>query len=100
MRHLSRSLLKYSAIPAYSNSARLHINNIRAMSSLVQFGQKHVARGVNRHVEATFQSGKGSYVTLDDGREMLDFTCGIGVTSLGVATPPWFSCKLSLTVSL
>ena len=29
------------------------------------------------------QKGEGSYVTLGDGRKMLDFTCGIGVTNLG-----------------
>jgi len=32
-------------------------------------------------------SGKGSYVEYDDGRKMLDFTCGIGVTSLGHCHP-------------
>ena len=27
--------------------------------------------------------GEGSYVRFQDGRRMLDFTCGIGVTGLG-----------------
>ena len=27
--------------------------------------------------------GEGSHVVYDDGRRMLDFTCGIGVTGLG-----------------
>jgi acetylornithine/succinyldiaminopimelate/putrescine aminotransferase len=27
--------------------------------------------------------GEGSYVTFEDGRKMLDFSCGIGVTNLG-----------------
>jgi 4-aminobutyrate aminotransferase len=31
--------------------------------------------------------GEGSYVVYDDGRKMLDFTCGIGVTGLGHAHP-------------
>lgn len=31
--------------------------------------------------------GEGSYVVYDDGRKMLDFTCGIGVTNLGHAHP-------------
>lgn len=51
--------------------------------SLIQFGQRHVARGVNRLANAVITSGKGSHVQLDDGRKMLDFTCGIGVTNLG-----------------
>jgi len=32
-------------------------------------------------------NGKGSYVEFDDGRKMLDFTCGIGVTSMGHSHP-------------
>ena len=32
--------------------------------------------------------GEGSYVTLSDGRKMLDFTTGIGVTGLGTYTGP------------
>jgi len=31
--------------------------------------------------------GEGSYVVYDDGRRLLDFTCGIGVTGLGHAHP-------------
>lgn len=33
---------------------------------------------------AVITGGKGSYVQLADGRKMLDFTCGIGVTNLGM----------------
>jgi len=54
------------------------------MASLVQFGQRHVAKGVNRLVNAVIKTGRGSYVYLEDGRKMLDFTCGIGVTNLGL----------------
>ncbi|KAF8585939.1 hypothetical protein K439DRAFT_1632198, partial [Ramaria rubella] len=57
------------------------------MTSLVQFGQRHVARGVNRLVNAVVASGKGSRVLLEDGRNLLDFTSGIGVTSLGHCHP-------------
>lgn len=52
-------------------------------SSLVQFGQRHVARGVNRLANVVVASAKGSHVQLEDGRKLLDFTCGIGVTNLG-----------------
>ncbi|KAG9103468.1 hypothetical protein FRC06_010576 [Ceratobasidium sp. 370] len=52
-----------------------------------EFGIKHTARGVNRLVNAVIVQGDGSYVTLDDGREMLDFTTGIGVTGLGHCHP-------------
>lgn len=50
----------------------------------VSFGQKHVTRGLGRQVEAVLTKGEGSYITLGDGRRLLDFTCGIGVTNLGV----------------
>ena len=47
------------------------------------YGAQHTARGVNRLVHGVIVKGEGSYVTLDDGRRMLDFTTGIGVTGLG-----------------
>ncbi|OJT14912.1 5-aminovalerate aminotransferase DavT [Trametes pubescens] len=56
-------------------------------ASLVEFGQKHVTKGLGRVVEAVITKGQGSYVTLGDGREMLDFTCGIGVTNFGHCHP-------------
>ncbi|KAF8514152.1 pyridoxal phosphate-dependent transferase [Gautieria morchelliformis] len=56
-------------------------------ASLVQFGQRHVTRGVGRMANAVIASGKGSHVQFQDGRKLLDFTCGIGVTSLGHCHP-------------
>ena len=47
------------------------------------FGVKHVTKGLGRITEGIMTKGDGSYVEYDDGRRMLDFTCGIGVTSLG-----------------
>lgn len=52
-------------------------------ASLVEFGKRHVTHGLGRVVDAVMTKGEGSYVTLGDGRKMLDFTCGIGVTNLG-----------------
>lgn len=52
-------------------------------ASLVEFGQKHVTKGLGRQVEAVITKASGSYVSLSDGMEMLDFTTGIGVTNLG-----------------
>lgn len=49
------------------------------------FGAEHTARGVQRLLNAVIVKGEGSYVTLDDGRRMLDFTTGIGVTGLGLS---------------
>ena len=78
---------------------RLHVHNcapltIRSPSrgiatdaisaeNLYAFGAKHVTKGLGRITEGIMTKGEGSYVVYDDGRRMLDFTCGIGVTSLG-----------------
>jgi hypothetical protein len=53
-------------------------------ADLVAFGQRHVAKGLSHLLEEVIQSGEGSYVTMSSGRRLLDFTCGIGVTNLGV----------------
>lgn len=55
-----------------------------APSELHDFGVKHVTKGVGRITEGIMKKGEGSYVVYDDGRRMLDFTCGIGVTNLGM----------------
>ncbi|TFK32480.1 acetylornithine aminotransferase [Crucibulum laeve] len=51
--------------------------------SLYEFGQRHVTNGLGRITQGIMTKGEGSYVFYDDGRKMLDFTCGIGVTNLG-----------------
>jgi 4-aminobutyrate aminotransferase len=58
-----------------------------SMSKLAQFGVKHVAKGIGRLSTEVLESGSGSYVTSVEGRKMLDFTSGIGVTNLGHCHP-------------
>ncbi|KAG0648920.1 Delta-aminovalerate aminotransferase [Hyphodiscus hymeniophilus] len=58
-----------------------------SVSKLAQFGIKHVAKGIGRLSTEVLESGKGSYVTTVEGRKMLDFTSGIGVTNLGHCHP-------------
>ncbi|KAJ7634935.1 acetylornithine aminotransferase [Roridomyces roridus] len=57
-----------------------------ATSSLLDYGG-NVTKGLGRITEGIMTSGKGSYVEYDDGRKMLDFTCGIGVTNMGHCHP-------------
>ncbi|OCH95111.1 hypothetical protein OBBRIDRAFT_788577 [Obba rivulosa] len=52
-------------------------------SSLVDFGNYHVTKGIARLVDGIITKGEGSYVTFEDGRTMLDFSSGIGVTNFG-----------------
>ncbi|KAM0710079.1 hypothetical protein Q7P35_002441 [Cladosporium inversicolor] len=54
---------------------------------LVQFGTKHVAKGIGRLTPEVIESGSGSYVNMVGGRKYLDFTTGIGVTNLGHCHP-------------
>jgi 4-aminobutyrate aminotransferase len=56
-------------------------------SSLLDYG-RNVTHGLARITDGIMTKGKGSYVEYDDGRKMLDFTCGIGVTSLGECLSP------------
>jgi 4-aminobutyrate aminotransferase len=58
-----------------------------SVSKLSQFGIKHVAKGIGRLSTEVFESGAGSYVTTTEGRKLLDFTSGIGVTNLGHCHP-------------
>ncbi|KAG9316635.1 acetylornithine aminotransferase [Chiua virens] len=51
--------------------------------SLVAFGQRHVTAGIGRLTEGVMSKGEGSYLTFEDGRRILDFSAGIGVTNLG-----------------
>ncbi|KAJ6612700.1 acetylornithine aminotransferase [Mycena sp. CBHHK59/15] len=55
-------------------------------ASLLEYSQ-NVTNGLGRITEGIMTSGKGSYVEYADGRRLLDFTCGIGVTSLGHCHP-------------
>ncbi|KAL9714561.1 hypothetical protein Ac2012v2_002875 [Leucoagaricus gongylophorus] len=57
---------------------------IEDFKALRELGAKHITKGLGRVTEGIMVRGEGSYVYYDDGRKMLDFTCGIGVTSLGV----------------
>ncbi|EMD37843.1 hypothetical protein CERSUDRAFT_83595 [Gelatoporia subvermispora B] len=56
-------------------------------SSLVDFGNKHVTKGLARIVDGVIAQGEGSYLTIEDGRKLLDFSTGIGVTNLGHCHP-------------
>lgn len=58
-----------------------------SVTKLAEFGAKHVARGIGRLSNHVLESGAGSYVTTTEGRKMLDFTSGIGVTNLGHCHP-------------
>ncbi|GAA5868471.1 hypothetical protein JCM3774_005390 [Rhodotorula dairenensis] len=56
-------------------------------SQLAQIGAKHVAKGVGRYTELVMTEGRGSYIKTECGRNILDLTCGIGVTNLGHCHP-------------
>lgn len=50
---------------------------------LAEFGKKHVTKGLGQLTSGVMTKGQGSYMAFEDGRNMLDFTTGIGVTGLG-----------------
>lgn len=53
-------------------------------AELLDIGERHVTKGLGRLVKGIMKKGEGSYVFMDDGRRLLDFTCGIGVANLGI----------------
>lgn len=57
------------------------------LSPAAAFGDDHLTPAVSRLSKHVFVSGKGSYVTTDQGKELLDLTSGIGVTNLGHCHP-------------
>ncbi|KAF5340507.1 hypothetical protein D9757_014671 [Collybiopsis confluens] len=56
-------------------------------AALNEIGKQHVTNGLGRISEGILSKGSGSYVEYLDGKKMLDFTCGIGVTNLGHCHP-------------
>lgn len=56
-------------------------------SNLVSFGTRHIARGIGRTTQHVFERGQGSWIYTTEGRKLLDFTTGIGVTNLGHCHP-------------
>ena len=67
--------------------------------SLESLGQKHVTKGLGRLTTGIISKGEGSYVNFQDGRRILDFTCGIGVTGLGESYWKSASCSYMLKLS-
>ncbi|KAG7095581.1 hypothetical protein E1B28_006312 [Marasmius oreades] len=57
------------------------------LEQLQDFGEHHVTGGLARLTKGIMTKGEGSHVYFQDGRKMLDFTCGIGVTNLGHCHP-------------
>ncbi|KAL0062880.1 hypothetical protein AAF712_010201 [Marasmius tenuissimus] len=54
---------------------------------LEEFGDHHVTGGLGRITKGVMVRAQGSHVYFEDGKKMLDFTCGIGVTNLGHCHP-------------
>lgn len=53
----------------------------------VEFASKHLHPSIPKILSSPIKSGKGSYIELEDGKKLLDFTCGIGVTNTGHCHP-------------
>lgn len=69
----------------FQHGERYMSSSILPPSTLNDFGKKHVTKGLARISDGIMVKGKGSYVEYLDGKKMLDFTCGIGVTNLGMS---------------
>ncbi|CAG8469779.1 23291_t:CDS:2 [Cetraspora pellucida] len=61
--------------------------SFQSAEKLVEFGRQHIARGISRSTNLVIQQAKGSYIYDVQGKKFLDFSSGIGVTSLGHCHP-------------
>src|SRR5574340_1707024 len=57
------------------------------MSELYSEQFPHLSPVWSRIVDLEAERGEGSYIYTTDGRKLLDFTCGIGVTNTGHCHP-------------
>eukprot|EP01136_Pigoraptor_vietnamica_P035613 Opistho-1_new@101188 len=76
-----------SASKAVTMAARAHTQPIGRPSKLAELGLKNITPGISRLSNLVLTSGKGSWVTTDQGQKILDFTSGIGVTNTGHCHP-------------
>ncbi|ORX39449.1 putative ornithine-oxo-acid aminotransferase [Kockovaella imperatae] len=56
-------------------------------NDLVNIADQHITKGLGRLRDHVFKEGKGLRVLTTDGKQLLDFSAGIGVTSLGHSHP-------------
>eukprot|EP01126_Amoeba_proteus_P029115 TRINITY_DN286_c0_g1_i7.p1 TRINITY_DN286_c0_g1~~TRINITY_DN286_c0_g1_i7.p1 ORF type:complete len:393 (+),score=48.61 TRINITY_DN286_c0_g1_i7:73-1251(+) len=63
------------------------VGALRSYSTRRDFALRHLSPGIGRLCEEEFVSAQGSYVTTSDGKKLLDFTMGIGVTNVGHCHP-------------
>lgn len=57
------------------------------MATFKNATKNHIARGVGRLTDLVFTGGKGSHVQTSCGKNLLDFTTGIGVVNTGHCHP-------------
>ena len=56
---------------------------VRTAAQWADFGREHVSHGVGRLRDHVIVKGQGLELTTAEGKRLLDFTAGIGVTNLG-----------------
>ncbi|WVO17843.1 4-aminobutyrate transaminase [Cryptococcus depauperatus] len=61
--------------------------SVRNAAQWADFGREHVSHGLGRLKDHVIVKGKGLDLYTADGKKLLDFTAGIGVTNLGHCHP-------------
>jgi 4-aminobutyrate aminotransferase len=56
---------------------------VRSAAQWADFGREHVSAGLGRLRDHVIVKGQGLNVWTAEGKQLLDFTAGIGVTNLG-----------------
>jgi len=75
-----------SEIPLLPSASKLPLPSTLT-SDIQKIADKHITKGLGRLRDHVFKEGRGLQVLTSENRQLLDFTSGIGVTSLGHCHP-------------
>ncbi|TYJ54973.1 4-aminobutyrate transaminase [Cryptococcus floricola] len=72
---------------SFASSAINMSGSVRTAAQWSDFGRDHVSHGLGRMKDHVIVKGEGLHLITADGKKLLDFTAGIGVTNLGHCHP-------------
>ncbi len=71
------------AAAALARAPEEPVDTIKTAAQWAQFGRDHVSHGLGRLRDHVIVKGSGLELSTAEGKRLLDFTAGIGVTNLG-----------------
>lgn len=76
--------LQRSSPPALARAPESEVPDVvKTTAQWAEFGRDHISHGLGRLRDHVIVRGQGLELFTADGKRLLDFTAGIGVTNLG-----------------